>query len=426
MIHQVRASSVDVARLRELIELQLELLSLVAAEPTIDRTNLEDHIAGTYGRNASQVAAWVYRHSSLINKLIDFAAHPNADEKTALVDKIRADVNLLFAPTPQRLQAVFKCKSGPDPSWKCAAGDFCRQFYTIWSQKGERGIYGFPAYLFVSTSLPKDSYSRWDFVENFLAANNALYLCVICDCTAFRTQADDKAFTSIEHFFPKSIYPHLAIHPYNLIPICSNCNSIKSDDDFMQLCGTLGIQELLLPYQQNQPGLSQMAYIQVSPSQTTGTEHSLEIKIKPSFVFPNSSPLIAHFDALYRVEKRWNNELDQIDEQVFRRMQQFFLVDVQMGNDLSDIEFVIRRVELLMALTSKANLGKDPFGMAMIWMLNYHLDEMRREKEQALIYRNLVCWAQTHCETWESLRKHAEELYARTGKAPDSAENGAP
>ena len=78
------------------------------------------------------------------------------------------------------------------------------------------------------------------------------------------------------------------------------------------------------------------------------------------------------------MEKRWNNQLDQIGEQVFRRMQQFLMADVQMGNDLSDVEFLQERLEILMALTSKENLGKDPFSMATVWMLKYHVDTLRQ------------------------------------------------
>ena len=56
-------------------------------------------------------------------------------------------------------------------------------------------------------------------------------MCVMCDAVAFRLAKSTPVaaetidyYTSIEHYFPKSIYPHLAIHPFNLIPICSAVN----------------------------------------------------------------------------------------------------------------------------------------------------------------------------------------------------------
>jgi len=39
----------------------------------------------------------------------------------------------------------------------------------------------------------------------------------------------------LDHFFPKSVYPFLAVNFYNLIPSCSTCNKLKSDDDLPEL-----------------------------------------------------------------------------------------------------------------------------------------------------------------------------------------------
>lgn len=36
--------------------------------------------------------------------------------------------------------------------------------------------------------------------------------------------------STLDHYLPKSIFPSLAVTPYNLIPACSDCNKIKSDD----------------------------------------------------------------------------------------------------------------------------------------------------------------------------------------------------
>ncbi len=263
-------------------------------------------------------------------------------------------LELLFEPKPQKLQIAFDCPptTTANPTWRCGAGGFLLRFYEIWGYSKKPG---FPDYLLVDTPIAGPMYTRWVFIDGFLQANDGLYLCAMCDAAAFRTKVDSKAHTGIEHFFPKSIYPHLAIHPRNLIPICTHCNSIKNDDDLMELCGsTLGIQELLLPYQPHQPGLNEMAYVDVFPrgSPVAGS-HPLEIKFRPTVAFTEATSLLAHFGTLYHVEERWNNELDQIGEQVFRRIQQFLMGDVQMGNDLSDAGFLQERLELLMALTSK-------------------------------------------------------------------------
>jgi len=46
---------------------------------------------------------------------------------------------------------------------------------------------------------------------------------------------DKQRRPELDHFHPKSIYPFLAVNYYNLIPSCSTCNKLKSDDDSLKL-----------------------------------------------------------------------------------------------------------------------------------------------------------------------------------------------
>lgn len=66
--------------------------------------------------------------------------------------------------------------------------------------------------------------------------------CPYCNCNALRlitiedtiTNEDyDQALLDLDHFFPKSKYPFLAISLFNLIPSCNDCNArIKRDQEF--------------------------------------------------------------------------------------------------------------------------------------------------------------------------------------------------
>jgi len=49
-------------------------------------------------------------------------------------------------------------------------------------------------------------------------------------------QDNSKQAPDIEHFFPKSIYPFLALSISNLLPSCAFCNKIKSDVDTYPNC----------------------------------------------------------------------------------------------------------------------------------------------------------------------------------------------
>lgn len=49
------------------------------------------------------------------------------------------------------------------------------------------------------------------------------------------SKKDKQTRPELDHFYAKSIYPFLAINYYNLIPSCSTCNKLKSDDDSLNL-----------------------------------------------------------------------------------------------------------------------------------------------------------------------------------------------
>lgn len=57
--------------------------------------------------------------------------------------------------------------------------------------------------------------------------------CNIEQITIIPNNQNGKMLLSLDHFYPKSRYPYLAISFYNLIPSCHNCNStIKKDKNF--------------------------------------------------------------------------------------------------------------------------------------------------------------------------------------------------
>jgi HNH endonuclease len=73
--------------------------------------------------------------------------------------------------------------------------------------------------------------TRKSFIQSYEdeKSNGLLYVCPVCDKEISDEDIDSKtAVCQLDHFFPKSIYPFLSMHPYNLIPVCEKCNSIKS------------------------------------------------------------------------------------------------------------------------------------------------------------------------------------------------------
>ncbi|MFN8439660.1 MAG: hypothetical protein U0175_02770 [Caldilineaceae bacterium] len=123
MIHQVKASAKDVECLKQLVKLQLSLLDYAAQHTQIDGAEVETHLKTPYSeQNAQKIVKWLDDHSSLHDALTKFSQHTDAKEKQDLVTTIHEDVNLLYNPCPQKLQASFQCdnrKPNPDPAWKC-------------------------------------------------------------------------------------------------------------------------------------------------------------------------------------------------------------------------------------------------------------------------------------------------------------------
>ena len=73
-----------------------------------------------------------------------------------------------------------------------------------------------------------EDYSRYDFV-----IKHGLKSCPYCNRNyIFVVNKDgNKLRPEIDHFYPKSIYPFLAMSFYNLIPSCQICNHTKKDKD---------------------------------------------------------------------------------------------------------------------------------------------------------------------------------------------------
>jgi hypothetical protein len=121
---------------------------------------------------------------------------------------------------------------------------------------------------------------------------------------------------------------------------------------------------------------------------------------------------ITALNRLYKVDERWSEELNQIEEQAFRRLFQFLTLSGP-GNPIATPEDVTTLLRTLMAITDMENLGKDPYAFPMVWLLKSYIDQVNAQKSMSPIYVTLNEWAKDIHDRWTKLQEHVEEVENR-------------
>lgn len=62
-----------------------------------------------------------------------------------------------------------------------------------------------------------------------IVKNSGLTVCPYCNRDYINYRAEDISGAQLDHFFSKIDYPIFAVCLYNLVPVCGNCNRVKSD-----------------------------------------------------------------------------------------------------------------------------------------------------------------------------------------------------
>lgn len=112
---------------------------------------------------------------------------------------LRKRRNLLY-PTHKRIAGIVSTPVAYD----CIYKDFTEfsEFYDDWSRKG---------------------------INCWITEKTGLKVCPYCNIS-YTYNRGKTATAQLDHFFPKSEYPILALCFYNLVPCCPACNKIKLDD----------------------------------------------------------------------------------------------------------------------------------------------------------------------------------------------------
>jgi hypothetical protein len=350
MIHRIELPGLTRKRLTDIVMLQLRLLKYASDRTTLTKVSCADSLneSRRFRGRGDEIAKWLWRGPKRLALLKSFARGATSGAKLQWVQGLSNDVIRLLRHKPEGDLRPQNYHSAP--VWQKRAADFLQKFYSDWYAQG------FPEYFF-SDSI-KEPFTRHAFIEVFEDTNEGLNVCAACDdATAVSGQAGNRK-SSFDHYFPKESYPHLVLHPFNLIPGCHFCNSAKGSTDVMdQALGRRDLIEVVLPFRE--PGLRESTYLQA-----TFIGAKLDVRFGPlrPLRHSNVQSRIEAFSEVFKIPVRWEGSIDRIGEKLFRAMRQFRGAN---SRAVKAPDGLVLFLEDMLATYRGENLGKDPYVFAM-------------------------------------------------------------
>ncbi len=152
--------------------------------------------------------------------------------------------------------------------------------------------------------LSSPMYSIKELVKDYFKGKNKKIrrICPVCLNTISNGETDE----DVEHYFPRSKYPCLCLHPYNLYFCCSACNSrfkgVKSPLKGKQR----NIGTIFLPYLDTVKEQVQLEF------ENPKDKDSEVVKMLPAEETDlNATEKIKEFDRLFSLEERWSGQLEE-------------------------------------------------------------------------------------------------------------------
>lgn len=146
---------------------------------------------------------------------------------------------------------------------------------------------------------------RQAVLQAFRRANRPLLICPGCDGSP-PSVADGIIRADCDHFFPKSKYPFLSVHPLNLTPYCKDCNqTYKESKDILDTPGVTSLADIYHPY-------LCWAYgeVQVVVERDSG-DGQLHLYLRTNENDPQHIARLNCLKHMLNLESRWNGDLHE-------------------------------------------------------------------------------------------------------------------
>lgn len=365
MIHEVRLPRHTKIYLWQITRLQMDVLACATTlQPGFTEQNLQLALAGKMRQRAGSVAKRMWKHKDTREGLRTFVTG-SLQERQSLVESMRRDVlRLVWARRNETLECCF-ADDKLLPDFQKGAKQFLLAFY---EQLGS----GISTDILRVNPAKYPKYGREQYFKEYEQENLHQSVCAICDEHRPITIIHNDAFSDIEHYFPKSIYPHLACHPYNLIPICKACNSAHLDKDPLTPNGQNGARrtlgEVFLPYHSEAVRLHGAVKFDWPQTIDSPSISIVERNDKANEMFHAK---MTAFSDIYDIPGRWQNRIHQIGEQLWRQMSYFIRAEIEKDEEL-DVFRVKTALERLLNYFIE-DLGATPWDYVLVWYLSHLL-----------------------------------------------------
>jgi hypothetical protein len=142
-------------------------------------------------------------------------------------------------------------------------------------------------------------------------ANKDYLICPACLATWLPPPVEGISQNDREHYFPQSIYPSLAVHPYNLAIACITCNQRRhSNTDPITKHKAGALLDSFVPYAR--PGIEDIE-IEFTPGDSTKT-----VRLAGKKGRKRADARARNFDRMYKLSQYWSGILINLDSDLFR------------------------------------------------------------------------------------------------------------
>ena len=199
------------------------------------------------------------------------------------------------------------------------------------------------------------TFNRRDVLSSFIRTNRKLKVCPGCDGSP-PAISGGVVHEDIDHFFPKSKYPFLAIHPLNLTPYCKYCNqTYKRDKDVLDSPGVANLTDIYHPYLR--PARDEVQII-IERNRDNGKPH---LYLRSNCNDSKSTVRLNSLKYLLELEARWQGDL--IEERLAEHMERAFRYATQDDREKLDFQpdddWIHNKLSRI-AADMKCDIGRDP------------------------------------------------------------------